>query len=95
MSESNGARFRILSAGLLTTVQDLGRFGFQRYGMPVCGAMDSLALRLANRVVGNRDDAAGLEMTIKGPRIAFETDAVIAVTGADLSPMVNQEPIPL
>jgi antagonist of KipI len=61
--------------------------------MPVGGAMDAVALRLANRLVGNADQAAALEITIQGPVLAFETDAVIAITGADLSPTLNGRPV--
>jgi len=89
------ARFRVVPPGFLTTVQDLGRFGFRRFGMPVSGAMDPVALRLANRLVGNPDQAAALEMTVKGPDLVFETDALIALAGADLSPLINNTPVPL
>ncbi len=89
------ARFRVARPGFLTTVQDLGRFGFRRFGMPVSGAMDAVALRVANRLVGNPDQAAALEMTVKGPELVFETDALIALAGADLSPLINSTPVPL
>ncbi len=87
-------RLRIIRPGIFSTVQDLGRFGFQRFGMPVSGAMDPLALRVANRLVGNPDRAAGLECTVTGPEILFDGEAVIAITGADLSPAVNGTPVP-
>lgn len=87
-------RLHVVRPGLLTTIQDLGRFGFQRFGMPVGGAMDPLALRLANRLVGNRDGAAALEVTVTGPELAFEGDAVIAITGGDLSPSLDGAPVP-
>ena len=83
------ARIRVVRPGFSTTVQDLGRVGFQRFGMPVSGAMDPVALRLANRLVGNADHLAALEITVQGPELLFETDAVIAITGGDLSPSVN------
>ena len=67
----------ILRPGLLTTVQDLGRFGYQRDGIIVSGALDAPALRVANLLVGNAEDAAGLEITLLGPRIRFETDHLI------------------
>ncbi len=86
---------RIVAPGLLTTVQDLGRFGYQRFGVPVSGAMDGFALRAANLLVGNEEGAAGLELTVIGPTIAFTTDTRIAVTGADLSPELDGNPIPL
>jgi antagonist of KipI len=84
----------IIEPGLLTTVQDKGRYGYQRFGVPVSGAMDAFALRAANLLVGNRDDAAGLEMTVLGPRIRFLADTWIALTGADLSPALDGGPIP-
>jgi biotin-dependent carboxylase-like uncharacterized protein len=74
----------VADGGLLTTVQDLGRFGYQRYGVPTSGAMDLFALRAANRLVGNPDGAACLEITLVGPRLRFLAPATIAVTGADL-----------
>ena len=73
----------ILKPGLLTTVQDLGRIG-QRLGISTAGAMDSFALRVANALVGNEPGAAGLEITLMGPRLTFSQGAVIAITGADL-----------
>lgn len=83
----------ILEAGLLTTVQDKGRYGYQRFGMPVAGAMDVFALRVGNALVGNDDGMAGLEMTVLGPKIRFLADTWIAVTGADLGARLNGEPL--
>lgn len=88
-------RVWVLKPGLFTTVQDLGRPGYQRFGMPVGGAMDQVALRLANRLVGNQDGAAGLEITMAGPTLEFPAGAVIAVTGADLSPLLDGRPMSL
>lgn len=73
----------VISPGFLTTVQDLGRFGFAQYGISASGAADSLALRAANLLVGNAENAAALEMTLAGGEFAFEGDAVAALTGAD------------
>ncbi len=84
----------ILSPGLLTTVQDLGRFGYQRYGIPVCGALDSISLRIANILVGNRDHLAGLEVTAIGPTIRFTDSATISVVGADLEPTLDGNQLP-
>ena len=84
----------VLEPGLLTTVQDVGRFGYLRHGVPVSGAMDTVALRLANLLVGNPEDEACLEVTLSGPRLRFRSSAVIAVTGADLSPSINGSSIP-
>ncbi len=80
----------VVSPGLLTTVQDLGRWGYQRFGVPVSGAADAAAMVAANALVGNSRDAAGLEMTIAGPSLKFLSDALIAVTGADLSPVLQR-----
>ena len=85
----------VLDGGLLTTVQDLGRTGYQRYGVPQSGALDSYALRVGNLLVGNDDGAAGLEMTLAGPRLRLLADTVLAITGADLQPRLNDAPLPL
>lgn len=77
------------SGGLLTSVQDMGRFGYESYGLSPSGAMDPDALRLANVLVGNPQEEAGLEITAIGPRLLFTAPAYIAVTGADLSMTVN------
>jgi antagonist of KipI len=76
-------RLRVLAPGLLTTVQDLGRFGWTHYGVSASGAADALALRAGNLLVGNAENAAGLEMTLAGGEFEFEQDAVIAITGSD------------
>ena len=85
----------VQEGGLFTTVQDLGRYGYQRYGVPVAGAVDSFALRVANVLVGNEEGAAGLETTLAGPRLQFLADAVIAITGGDLDPRLDDEPAPM
>ena len=74
---------RVLSPGLQTTVQDLGRFGYAHFGVSASGAADPLALRAGNLLVGNAENAAALEMTLLGGAFEFETDAVIALTGSD------------
>ncbi|MGE6661146.1 urea carboxylase [Pseudomonas sp. NPDC077408] len=77
--------FEVLTAGTQTTVQDFpGRLGYWAVGVPPSGPMDSLALRLGNALLGNPTDAAGLEITMNGPILRFNTDAVVAVTGADI-----------
>jgi antagonist of KipI len=85
---------RILRPGLLTTVQDLGRPGYQHLGVVISGAMDALALRVANLLVGNATGAAGLEITLLGPTIRFESEQLIALAGADLSPTLDGRPMP-
>ncbi|MBU2157362.1 MAG: urea carboxylase [Gammaproteobacteria bacterium] len=77
--------FEVLSAGTQTTVQDFpGRLGYWAVGVPPSGPMDSRALRLGNRLLGNAADAAGLEITMSGPTLRLNTDAVVAVTGAPI-----------
>lgn len=72
----------VLDHGLQTTVQDLGREGHAALGVPPGGAFDALSLRAGNRLVGNPDNAPGLECTLIGPTLKFEHDATIALTGA-------------
>ena len=83
------------TAGLLTTVQDRGRYGYQRYGMPVSGAMDFFSLELANLLVGNDPGDACLEATISGPELEFTGVTWIAITGADMDPHLNGQGIPM
>jgi KipI family sensor histidine kinase inhibitor len=80
---------RILQPGFATTIQDKGRHGYRKYGIPVSGAMDESAMACANLLVGNAVDAACIEVTFAGPVIKFEESMAIALTGADLSPTIN------
>lgn len=80
--------------GPLTTVQDLGRPGHLRVGIPASGPMDREAFLLANRLVGNPDGAAGLECTLIGTRVEFTDERLVAITGADMAPTVNGSPVP-
>jgi biotin-dependent carboxylase-like uncharacterized protein len=82
---------RIGQPGLLSTVQDAGRFGEYALGMPPSGAMDLFSYQVGNYLVGNEEDAAGLEITYFGPELTFTEDAVIAVTGAEMPPKINGE----
>src|SRR3954468_7416924 len=77
------SRIRVVSPGLQTTVQDLGRFGWAHFGVSASGAADPVALRAGNLLVGNAENAAALEMTLIGGAFEFEADAVIALTGSD------------
>jgi antagonist of KipI len=86
---------RVVGAGLQTTVQDLGRRGHQHDGVPGGGAMDRSALRIGNALVGNDDGAAALEATLIGPAIAFEDPTLIALTGGDLEPTIDGQPVPM
>jgi antagonist of KipI len=85
----------VLAPGLFTTVQDAGRWGYQDRGVPVSGAMDRNAQRLANSLVGNAFDAATLEATLLGPELRFEKPAVVAVTGADLDGSIDGKTAPI
>ncbi|WP_373387640.1 urea carboxylase [Pseudomonas alcaligenes] len=77
--------FEVLCAGTQTTVQDFpGRLGYWAVGVPPSGPMDDRALRLGNRLLGNEEGAAGLEITMSGPLLRFNTEAVVAITGADI-----------
>jgi antagonist of KipI len=86
--------FEIIDGGVLTTVQDLGRYRYQRYGVPVSGAMDLFAIRAANLLVGNPQSSAALEITMVGPRIRMLADTVLAMTGADLRPRIDGRQVP-
>jgi antagonist of KipI len=85
----------VIKGGLFTTVQDGGRRGMQRYGIPPAGAMDPFALALANLLVGNPPDGAALEITVVGPVLRAERDLVVALGGADLGATMDGVPLPL
>jgi antagonist of KipI len=84
----------VLKPGMLSTLQDRGRYGYQHLGVPVSGAMDFFSHRIANILAGNDADEATLEITLLGPRLRFEHDALIALCGADLSPVIDGIPLP-
>ncbi len=86
---------RIVIPGFLSTIQDLGRTGYQASGFPPSGAADPDALRYGNMLVGNAENEAGLEMTVQGITAEFTESCVIALTGADMSPTVNDKEIPM
>lgn len=86
---------RIIKPGLLTTVQDRGRIGAQKYGVVASGYMDAFAARSANVVVGNSEGDALLEITVMGPVIYFQEDAIISICGGDFSPEIDGEAIPM
>lgn len=83
----------VLTPGPLTTFQDLGRFGYGRYGVPPSGALDTFSLRAANLLVGNKENEACLEITMFGLKIKALRDVAIAVTGGDLLPFYNDKPL--
>jgi len=84
----------VIRPGMLTTVQDRGRWGFQSRGVPVAGPMDPVSHRVANILVGNQPDAATLEVTLLGPELEFETERVVAVAGAEFELMLDGRPAP-
>lgn len=84
----------VVSPGLLTSVQDLGRYGHQHEGVSPGGAMDAFALRAANLLTGNDENAAALEVTMQGPTLRFVRDTAFALGGADLSATVEGTPVP-
>ena len=85
---------RVVEPGPLTTVQDLGRRGYLRYGIPESGPIDRAAFVLANRLVGNPDAAAGLECTLAGPRLEIQAPGALAATGAEMPLSVNDRQAP-
>jgi antagonist of KipI len=84
----------VLKPGMLTTIQDRGRWGWQSRGVPVAGPMDPCAHRVANALVGNHADAALLEITLLGPELAFEDERLAAVAGAEFDVVVDDRPAP-
>lgn len=87
--------FAVENGGLLTTVQDLGRHGYQKYGLAVAGANDQYAHRMANILVCNDKSEATLEITMMGLRLKVLQRTVIAITGANLNPQLNNSPAPM
>jgi antagonist of KipI len=81
--------FQLLIPGLFTTVQDLGRYGYLKYGVPISGAMDTFSLVAANLLVGNSLNDACLEITLVGPELQALAKTQIALTGGDISPRIN------
>lgn len=87
------AVIKVVKPGLSTSIQDLGRVGYQQFGMVVAGAMDPFALQIGNILVGNPREAAGIEVVIMGPKLKFLQDTVIAICGANLSPKLDGKAI--
>jgi len=85
----------VLNPGLLTTIQDLGRHGYQKYGAIVSGAMDAYAMRLANIAVGNNENEGVLEITMIGPSLELEKGTLISITGGNISPIIKGKKIPM
>lgn len=85
----------VINGGILTTIQDAGRYGYQELGIPTSGVMDDYNYRLANILVGNKLDEAVLEMTYFGPTLKFNEELTLAITGSDMNPKINGEPAPM
>lgn len=86
---------KFANGGFLTTIQDMGRVGYQEAGMSVSGAMDQRSAALANILVGNDENEGVLEVTLMGPMMEFTADNTIAVTGANLGPKLNGKDLPM
>ena len=84
---------RVLKGGMLTTVQDLGRTGYQSQGFGVSGVMDVRSFKIANLLLDNPENEAVLEFTLMGPTLEFTSETIIAITGGDFQPQVNGKPI--
>ena len=89
------AFLQVIKPGLLTTVQDLGRYGHQASGVPVAGPMDSFSHRLANQLLGNDPNAATLEITLIGPELVCEADTTIAISGAQFEVTCDDRMVPM
>lgn len=87
--------FQVLKPGLFTTVQDMGRYGYLKYGVPISGPMDTFSLVSGNRLVANNPNAACLEMTLIGPELQAFAKTQIAITGGDISPKINGHSVPM
>lgn len=85
---------RVIEGGLLSTIQDKGRFGWQKYGVIVSGAMDQEAMCIANWLVGNDESAATIEMTYAGPALYFEVSTWIAICGGNFNPLLDGQSVP-
>ena len=86
-------KLTVLDGGLFSTIQDEGRFGFRKFGVPISGAMDSESYKLANTLVGNPSDFPVVEFSLKGGKYKFDSEAFIAITGALMNPKLNGEQI--
>ncbi len=93
MENSGKKGFTVLNPGVMTTVQDSGRIGYQQFGVSVSGVMDPRAMRFANILVGNPENEAVLECTMLGPQLQFDETNIIAITGGNLGPTLDGQPL--
>lgn len=91
----SGRAITVARPGMFTTVQDAGRWGHHAAGVGPTGWMDDVSPRIANALVGNREDAAVLECTLLGPTLRFDHDALVAVTGMPMAPRLDDVPVPM
>ena len=80
---------KVIDPGFYTSIQDLGRFGAQNFGVPISGCMDQCSSDIANKIIGNNSLEALIELTMTGCSLKFENDTTIAITGSDMSPKLN------
>jgi len=80
---------KVINPGFYSSIQDLGRFGSQNFGVPISGSMDQFSADIANKVIGNNSLEALIELTMTGCSLKFENDTAIAITGSDMSPKLN------
>lgn len=85
----------VLNSGLLTTIQDRGRYGYEKYGVIVSGAMDQYSMRIANILAGNEENEGVFEITLIGPALNIKKGNLISITGADISPTINGKRVPM
>ena len=83
----------VIKSGLYSTIQDCGRFGFENLGVPNSGPMDMFSASLSNKLIGNKKDDAVMEITMTGPLLKFHKKTIVSITGADISPTINNKKI--
>ncbi len=94
INEFKAALIRVDAPGMYTTIQDSGRVGFQQYGMPVAGPMDSESYLLGQALVGNKEPLGALECTVLPPTLIVQGTCIVAFTGADMHPTINNVVVP-
>lgn len=88
-----GKMIKVLKTGFYSSIQDNGRLGYRHLGVPISGAMDMISFKLANQLVGNKNNTAALEITMTGPTLEFKTDTFIALAGAKVTALLNDIPL--
>jgi len=84
---------KVIKPGMFTTIQDGGRLGYMKSGVPVSGAMDLFSMIVGNMLLGNKDREACIEITVIGPELEFYCHSIISITGADMAPKINETPV--